>query len=343
MGLEISDNISLADLCTMRLGGLARYLTTIHSKSELKEAVKWARSRGLKVLVIGSGSNLVFGESGFDGLVCLNRISGTEKVRESSKSVILKVGAGEAWDNFVKYTVDNELSGIEALSLIPGTVGAAPVQNIGAYGQDVSRTILEVEAYDANEDKFVILKNKDLGFSYRTSKLKIPIENRYLYICSVTFKLSKEQTLVRPLYESLEKFCVENHVSELSPGNIRNAVTEIRSAKLPDPKYIANSGSFFTNPAISKHQFLKLKSKYPDIKAWALADDRYKISAAWLIDSSGMGDFSLDGISFFRNQHLVVVNRSAKETNSLVRFRDKVVGEVNKQFGITLEQEPELI
>lgn len=343
MTLDLLENVPLAKYCTMRLGGSARYLVEVHSKAQLEKAIIWAKSKGIKALVIGLGSNTIFQDDGFDGLVCLNKILGINIISEDSKSVILEVGAGEVWDDFVEYSTKLNLSGIEALSLIPGTVGAAPVQNIGAYGQEVSRTVLSVSAYDSKAEKFVKLSAKDLAFGYRTSKLKTPLEKRHLYIYTVTFKLSKSFALERPFYDSLEDFFTKSNQHSPNPANIRKAVISIRSTKLPDPKHIANSGSFFINPTISKRQFLKLKYEYPDIKFWRVVGDRYKISGAWLISSANLQGFSMEGIKFHENQNLVVVNQSATSTKSLVKFRDTVVKAVKDKFGVVLEQEPELL
>ncbi len=343
MSLVIQNDVSLAEYCTMRLGGSAKYLSTINNKDELVEAVNWSKAQSTKLLIIGSGSNTIFKDSGFEGLVCFNKIAGIEKIDEDVTSVTLKVGSGEIWDDFAKYSVKKNLSGIEALSLIPGTVGAAPVQNIGAYGQEVADTILEVEAYDSRKNKFVSINNKELKFGYRSSKLKVPIEQRHLYIASVTFRLSKKMILARPLYEPLEKFYTENNIDKITPQNIRQVVISVRSAKLPDPQYVANSGSFFTNPIISSEKHLKLKFENTNIKSWQVGNNEYKISAGWLIESAGLSNFEHKGISFYPLQHLVVVNKSAKSTQNLIAFRDMVINRIEEKFGIFLKQEPELI
>lgn len=336
------EHVSLADYCTMRLGGTARYLCTVNNKEELAEAVDWGSDQGLKILMLGGGSNVVFGEAGFDGLVLVDQIKGFEITGEDDKSTTITIGAGENWDEVVGRTVEMNLSGIEALSLIPGSTGGTPVQNVGAYGQEVGQTLVSIDVYDALEKSFISLANDELGLEYRSSKLKIPIEQRRYFIYAVTLKLSKTITLKRPLYEALERYFVENHITTLTPQTVRDAVIAIRSSKLPDPKTTPNSGSFFANPIVDEDVYEMIKSTHPEVKAYPF-HGQYKLAAGWLIEAAGLKDYHAHGMKTYNKQALVVVNESAKDATDLMKFRDEIISKVQEKFGVTLQQEPELI
>lgn len=338
----MQENISLADYCTMKLGGEARYLCTVSNKEELAEAVSWGNNQGLKILMLGGGSNVVFSEAGFDGLVIIDQIKGFEVVNEDDQSITIVIGAGENWDSVVKRTVDMSLSGIEALSLIPGSTGGTPVQNVGAYSQEVGQTLVSVEAYDAIDQSFVTLQKTDLDLDYRHSNLKVPVEKRRYFIHSVTFKLSKTMTLTRPLYEALEKYFVENNITELTPQTVRDAVIAVRSSKLPDPEVIPNSGSFFANPIVDANVYEAIKAQYPDVKAYPI-HGQYKLAAGWLIEAAGLKNHAAHGLKTYEKQALVIVNESAHDAADLMKFRDEIVAKVQNQFSVTLQQEPELI
>lgn len=342
MSLNIQENVSLADYCTMKLGGNARYLCTASNKEELAEAVQWGGDQGLEILMLGGGSNVVFGEAGFDGLVIIDQVKGFDVIAEDDQSITVKIGAGENWDEVVKRTVDMNLSGIEALSLIPGSTGGTPVQNVGAYGQEVGQTLVSIDVYDALEQSFVTLQNDDLDLEYRGSKLKVPVEQRRYFIHAVTFRLSKTMTLKRPLYDALENYFVENQIHELTPQTVRDAVIAIRSNKLPDPKIIPNSGSFFANPIVDADVYETIKATYPGVKAYPI-HGQYKLAAGWLIEAAGLKDYAAHGLKTYDKQALVIVNESAHDAKDLMEFRDEIIAKVQDKFGVTLEQEPELI
>lgn len=342
MSLNIQENVSLADYCTMKLGGNARYLCKVSNKEELAEAVNWGSDQGLKILMLGGGSNVVFGEAGFDGLVIVDEITGFDVVAEDDQSITIAIGAGENWDEVVMRTVDMNLSGIEALSLIPGSTGGTPVQNVGAYGQEVGQTLVSINAYDALEQSFVTLSKEDLDLDYRYSNLKVPVEQRRYFIHCVTFKLNKNMTLKRPLYDALEKYFVEHTIDELTPQTVRDAVIAIRSSKLPDPGIIPNSGSFFANPIVNPEVYSAIQKDFPDVKAYPI-HGQYKLAAGWLIEAAGLKNYAAHGLKTYDKQALVIVNESAKDATGLMEFRDEIVAKVKDKFGVTLEQEPELI
>lgn len=338
----MQEHVSLADYCTMKLGGEARYLCTVGNKEELAEAVQWASHQGLKILMLGGGSNVVFGEAGFDGLVIIDRITGFDVIEDDDKSVTIRIGAGENWDKAVQRTVDMNLSGIEALSLIPGSTGGTPVQNVGAYGQEVSQTLVGIEVYDSLDETFLTLNKDELDLGYRTSNLKVPVEQRRYFIHAVTLKLQKSMTIGRPMYEALEKYFAENNLTELTPKTVRQAVIAIRSTKLPDPAIIPNSGSFFANPIVSSEIYQNIKIKHPDVKGWPIGE-YYKLAAGWLIEAAGLKDYAAHGMKTYHKQALVIVNESAHNAQDLIEFRDEIVEKVHNKFGVILEQEPELV
>lgn len=328
----------------MRLGGNARYAAEVTTREELKQAIDFAISNNLGWTVIGIGSNIVWRDEGFDGLLIINRIPGWEVNERDDENVYITIGAGEMWDGVVERTVALGLTGIEALSLIPGTAGATPVQNVGAYGQDISQVLLSVEAYDVQAGKFVFLSKYDCKFGYRDSVFKHEGRGRYA-IAAITLHLLKSKP-EPPFYDALARYFVENNITDITGNAVREAVITIRSGKLPDPAKVANNGSFFANPIIDDSKFIQIKANYPDIAAWPLDGGlAAKVSAAWLIERAGFKDAhdKVTGMGTWPQQPLVLVNEAAKSTADLISFRDKLVAKVQEMFGITLQQEPELL
>lgn len=340
MQVKITTDVSLRDYSTMRLGGTATALAKVHSKDDLLEALAWAEQRHLPILLLGDGSNVIFSD-GYDGLVILNRLHGFELVAEDERSATLRIGAGEGWDDVVKRSVDMNLSGIEKLSLVPGTTGATPVQNVGAYGAEIAEVFVELEAYDLQQKQFVTLHKNDCQFSYRNSIFKSPKNRRYI-ITSVTLRLSKLPPQP-PFYESLQRYLNEHSITTYTPQIIREAVIAIRNSKLPNPKIIANTGSFFKNPIILAQQADELLSRYPDTPHWPTKDGRVKISAGWLINQAGLKNYRAHGMKIYEKNALVFVNDSAESYDDLAAFRQEIVDKVHQKFGVILEQEPELL
>lgn len=340
--MAFQENVSLRDYSTMRLGGNARYLTEVLSAKQLVEVISEAKQKNLEIIVIGEGSNVVWRDEGFIGLVIVNRILGFNKITEDEKTATYKIGAGEVWDEVVGRLVKLGLSGVECLSLIPGTAGATPVQNVGAYGQEIANTLINVEAYDTKNHEFVVIDKSDCAFGYRTSRFKTTDKGRFI-ITGITLKLSKSQ-ISPPFYPALEAFLSSRDVKIINPTTIREAVIAIRSDKLPDWHKIANNGSFFGNPIINKAQYEKLKSSFPDIVSWPY-DDGYKLSAGWLVENVGMRGYhdGETGMATSSKQAIILINEHAKTTTDLLKFRQKIVDAVKQKFGITLEQEPELL
>ena len=343
--MNIQKNVSLKDHSTMRLGGKARFLATAHSLEELNKLTIWANQHKEDVIVIGDGSNIVWQDEGFAGLVIVNALPGF-KLRQigNGNSVHVTLGAGENWDSAVEHTVKLGYYGIERLSLIPGSCGAAPVQNIGAYGSEIKDTLVSVRAYDTNTNEYVTLSNKDCQFSYRSSIFNSSAKCRYI-IVSITLKLTKTPPKP-PFYASLQDYFDTHNINDYTATNIRSAVVNIRKSKLPDPRHIANNGSFFGNPIVAPDHANKLKQQYPDMPLWPVTDGKTKLSAAWLIEQAGFKKGYSDqntGMSLWHNQALVLVNEHATSTADLLAFKRKVTAAVEQKFGVKLHQEPELI
>lgn len=339
--MKWQEQVPLKDYATMRLGGPARYLAVARTREDIVEAAKWAAERRLPLLVLGGGSNIIVRDEGFPGLVLLNHLKGFKIVRETDDGAVIRVAAGENWDDTVAHTVRKHLSGIEMLSAIPGTAGATPVQNVGAYGQELADVFIELEAYDLQTKQFVTLKKDQCDFGYRTSIFK-PLENRRYIITSITLGLFKDSP-TPPFYPRLQKYLDERHVIEYTPHSIREAVVAIRRLLLPDPKHLPNSGSFFKNPIVEGSLVADLQARYPDMPAYEQPDGRFKIPAGWLLEKAGLRGYADNGMRTHEHNALVFVNENARSYQDLAGFRDEIISIIQTKFGVKLEQEPELI
>lgn len=340
----IRQNVPLADYSTMRLGGVAKFLVEIKDEEDLLAALDFAKSQDIAVHVVGGGSNTVFTDNGFDGLVIINKITGIKQV-DDGEDVLLTVGGGEVWDDVVKLSTDLGFYDIAALSLIPGTAGAAPVQNIGAYGQQFSDSAVSVRAYDKNQAKFVDILRQDCNFTYRASRFNGEDRSRFI-ITSVIMRLHRKK-VQRPFYDDISRYFDEHGINQdsVSPQELREAVSTVRVIKLPDPSSVANCGSFFKNPIVDATHYENLLQKYPELKAHRTDDGKLKIYGGQLIEMVGLKDYhdSKTGMATWKNHALVVVNESAESTKDLLEFKEKIVSSVRDKFDITLVQEPELI
>lgn len=336
--MDIHTNIPLKNYTTMHLGGNARFMTDVHTPEEAAEVCRNSYKQNLPIFVLGGGSNLIVSDAGFPGIVVRNRIPGFEVVSDDPSHAVIKIGAGESWDEVVKRTVAMNLSGIEALSSIPGTAGAAPVQNIGAYGQEIADTLVSLEAYDIENDTFVVLENADCSFSYRHSIFRGEASGRYL-ITSITLQLYKA-TPQPPFYKAVQDYLDAHNITIFTPQVIRDTVMAIRADKLPDPKKLPNAGSFFKNAIVEDWQLTDLKAKYPDIPTYDMPDGRFKVPTGWLIEQTGLKGKTLHGMKVHDKNALVLINESAQNYADLAAARDEVQGAVRDQFRIEIEQEP---
>lgn len=334
--MQIRENVSLAKYSTMRLGGRARFFTIISNEEELLDAAQWAKDKKLPILPLGEGSNTIFTDTGFSGLVIQNQI----KYIKITASDTIEAGGGTNWDEVVKNSVNAGLSGIETLSAIPGTAGAAPVQNIGAYGQEIKDSLISLELLDTKAMKFITFANKDCKFGYRDSIFKHTSKGRYI-ICSIKLRLSRS-TLRPPFYKSLQKYLDENNITNYSAPNIRKAVIAIRAVRLPRPFKIPNSGSFFKNPIVSEDMAGKLLTKYPELVAFYYGGET-KLSAGWLIEKCGFMGKTIENMYVYDKNALVLANPNNADYTSLEKAKTIIASAVEAKFGIVLEQEPETI
>ena len=333
--MKIRENVPISELTTMRLGGAARYVIEVESEDEVAKAWAFAAEKELPVYVLGCGSNIIGRDGGFNGVILVNKIMGMGiAVPEANGMIDLYANSGELLDDFVTYGTQMGFSGMEALSAIPGTVGAAPVQNVGAYGQDIAQTLVSVRAYDNALKKIVELPASDLDLSYRHSIFNSGDGVGRYFITQITVRLTRKE-LKPPFYTSLQKYIEDNRVTDFSPESIRKAVRAVREAKLPDPVEIASAGSFF------KNVYLKTPEEIADaekrgIPVW----DGGKIPSGWLIEHAGLKGQVFHGMRVSDKASLVLINEDAKNYADLAAARKEIIAIVRDKFGFTLEQEP---
>ena len=332
--MKILENIPIASLTTMRLGGPARFVIEIEKPEDVPEAYNFAREHELPVFVLGGGANTLGHDEGFDGVLIMNKLVGINIDMHGDSATVHAMG-GEVWDDLVAKTCEAGLTGIEALSKIPGTVGAAPVQNIGAYGQDISQVLVSVEVFDTADSTFKTLAAADLGFAYRKSILNSSEYGRY-FVIAATFELRVGQ-MARPFYKSLEKYIADNNETDFSPAAIRRMVSAIRADKLPDPAFIPSAGSFFKNVYVDDARADELLAQgFPVYRG----HDGNKINAGWLIEQAGLSGKVLHGFRVNEKAALVLINESASSYADLAAARQEIIDTVFEKFGFKLEQEP---
>jgi UDP-N-acetylmuramate dehydrogenase len=360
VNLEILENVPLAPLTTLGVGGQARFFVNAGSIDEVEQALRFASDRQLELFILGGGSNVVISDRGFNGLVVRIAVCGIKERRikraanasippattgNAPEIVALDVGAGVAWDDFVAVCVGNNYGGVECLSGVPGSVGGTPVQNVGAYGQEVSETIVSVLAYDLHERCVRELQNQDCGFSYRTSAFNSTQRGRYI-ILLVTYAL---QPGARPVlrYADLEELLQSNPTPTLA--EVREAVLKIRARKgmvvNPDDPDSRSAGSFFKNPILSPEQFAQLEQETAarglNVPRYPALSRQNKISAAWLVENSGFYKGYSQGAVGISNKHtLAIVNRGGATASEIVALRDEIQSRVEQAWGVRLDPEP---
>ena len=332
--MRINENILISSLTTMRLGGPARYVIEIERPEEIPEAYGFATTYYLPTFVLGGGANTIGHDEGFNGVILINRMRGISATKNGDQTT-LKIMGGEPWDAVVEYACQQNLTGIEALSKIPGLVGAAPVQNIGAYGQEIADTLDSIDVFDQQTNTFRTLTKSELNFSYRHSLLNTTEQGRY-FVIAITLTLHSGQ-MSRPFYNSIEHYASDRGLTDFSPQGIRDIVSQIRADKLPDPREKASAGSFFKNIYLTDHEAELAESKgYPIHRG----KDGNKLNVAWLIEQSDLKGKLIHGIRVSDTAPLVLVNESAKSYTDLAKARDQIIGTVYDKFGYWLEQEP---
>lgn len=335
---QVRENVFLGEMNSLGIGARARYFVSVSSVKALVHALEWASDRSVEPLILGGGSNLVFAGD-YPGLVVRMAIARRCWERVEGNEATLVLGAGENWHESVMYAASTGYRGIENLALIPGTVGAAPVQNIGAYGTELRDTLEEVSALDRRTGHEVTLTNSLCHFNYRDSVFKHE-PGRYV-ITSVRLRLSRSRPFSLD-YRDLSEYFDGQDVSGLSPLDVAHAVMAVRRRKLPDPAQLPNAGSFFKNPVVPLATWESLKQRYPDIAGYP-GDDSAKIAAGWLIDQCGWKGYRNGKVGVHNRQALVLVNHSNGSGQDVLALADQIREDVEACFGIALEMEPGVI
>ncbi|HEY4495810.1 MAG TPA: UDP-N-acetylmuramate dehydrogenase [Candidatus Paceibacterota bacterium] len=343
--MKILENISLKELTTFKTGGRARFFCVAKNILEIVTAIDFARLRKQPLFVLGGGSNILVSSAGFSGLVLKIDILGVEFIEKTGAKVEVIAGTGENWDNLVNLTVAKNLHGLENLSLIPGSVGSAPVQNIGAYGAEISSVISFVEVFDQKTLKLKILKNKDCRFSYRDSVFKTKAGKKFI-ITRVGFLLKKanKKIMFKTAYPDLQEWLKKEKISHPTVSEIRRAIVSIRTNKLPDLNQFGTAGSFFKNPIIDNIQFQKLKVKFPDLPGVSVNKNKVKIFLAWVLDKiCDLKGFSIGKVGLHEKQPLVIVNYGGATAEEIKSFAKKIADIVKEEIGLEIEREVEYV
>lgn len=338
--VEIKKNFSLKGINTFGIDAIAESYCEFENIEELRSILSNTELSSMKKLPLGGGSNILF-TSNFEGLVLHNKIKGIEVVREDNEHAWVKAGAGEVWHELVLFCIEKNLGGIENLSLIPGTVGAAPIQNIGAYGVELKDVFDCLEAVDINNGSINTFCKGDCCFGYRESIFKTSSKGKYI-ITSVTLKLNKKSTF-NTSYGAIADTIKEMGIQELSLRSISDAVIKIRSSKLPNPAEIGNAGSFFKNPEISVEHFEKLKTLYPGIPSYLASEGKVKVPAGWLNEQCGWKGKVIGNTGVHKLQALVLVNYGGAKGEEVKNLSEAIKASVLEKFGIQLETEVNII
>tara|TARA_B110000459_G_scaffold203317_1_gene259358 strand:- start:3393 stop:4400 length:1008 start_codon:yes stop_codon:yes gene_type:complete len=335
--MEIKKNTSLKSFNTFGIDVMATSFVEVQNIEEVKSVLS---NNKQPLLILGGGSNLLF-TTDFEGLVIKNNLKGITVVEENDSEIYLRIGAGEVWHEFVLYSIENGYAGIENLSLIPGNVGASPMQNIGAYGVEVKDVITEVEALHLKDYSLNTFSNEACEFGYRSSVFKTSEKGNY-FITAVTFKLNK-QAKVNTSYGAIDSELKRLEIENPTIKDVSRAVINIRSSKLPDPKKIGNSGSFFKNPVISEAQKNKILINYPDAPNYSQPNGDFKMAAGWLIEKCGWKGRRIDNYGVHELQALVLVNYGGAKGSDVYSLSEQIIESVNSKFGIILEREVNIL
>lgn len=340
--MQIQENFSLKPLNSFGMDVSAKYFARFTNLDQLVQLKEFTSNKTLeKTLILGGGSNILFTKN-FDGAILKNEILGIRLVEETKDYFIVEAGAGENWHGFVMHCIENNYAGLENLSLIPGTVGASPIQNIGAYGVEIKDCFHSLDAYHFQDKSIIEFKTQDCAFGYRESIFKTTYKDQ-LAILRVRFQLSKQPNLTTS-YGIIEQELAKKHISSPSIKDISNAIISIRTSKLPDPKIIGNAGSFFKNPIISLSKFEELKIQYPSIPGYATEQAEFvKIAAGWLIDQCGWKGYRKADAGCHALQALVLVNYGNASGSEIWQLSNEIIVSIQDKFDIELEREVNIL
>jgi UDP-N-acetylmuramate dehydrogenase len=333
--MKFNNNFSLKEFNTFGIDAKAKIFFVLKNESDIAELFSSEEFKNNKYIFLGGGSNVLFTKD-YDGLVVLNDIKGVEIIKEDIENVFLKVASGENWHDLVMYTVEKDWWGMENLALIPGTVGASPIQNIGAYGVEVKDTIEEIEAYEISTSMKRVFKKEECNFGYRESIFKQELKNKY-FIASVIFKLSKNKK-IQNTYKVLAEYIEENKLQINKSKDMASVVISIRQNKLPDPKILGNCGSFFKNVFVDLEKLEEIKKNHQDVPFFT-EEDKIKIPTAWLIDKLGLKGFRVGDVGIHEKQALVIVNYGNATGEDIASFAQNIINTVYKKWGIVIQPE----
>ena len=338
--MQLYKNFSLKNYNTFAIDAYAKYFTTFSSTTDLQNIFQSDNHNRERILVLGGGSNILF-TNNFDGLVLRNEIKGIETIHEDERHVYVKAGAGENWHQFVLHCINKNFSGTENLSLIPGNVGASPMQNIGAYGAEIKDIFFSLEAYHLEEKKIITFTLNDCEFGYRESIFKKKYKDQFV-ILNVIFRLSKIP-VYNISYGAIEDELNKMQVKSLSIKLVSNAIINIRRAKLPDPKFVGNAGSFFKNPLISSEQLQQLLIEHPAIPAFQINESTFKIPAGWLIEQCGWKGYRKNDAGCYDKQALVLINYGKASGKEILDLSKEIKTSIYEKFKVMLEKEVNVI
>ena len=337
--LKVKRNISLKKYNTFNIDVKAKYFLSLTSEQNVIDFLNNKKYKDIQKLIIGGGSNILLTHN-YEGIILLNSIKGIKILSNNSDNIKIEVGAGEVWHDLVIWSINNNLSGIENLSLIPGLVGASPIQNIGAYGVEVKNVIESVNYIDIQTGKKIIMNNHECNFGYRDSIFKNKLKGK-IVITKVTYKLNKKAD------NNMEYGVIKEELKKIkkppSPKNISEAIINIRKRKIPDPKLLANCGSFFKNPIVNKNKFNDLKKTFPSIVGYKVSEKKTKIAAGWLIDNAGLKGIRIGDAGVHKNQALVIVNYGKSTGQEILKLAKKIKEKIYTMYNITLEEEVNVI
>ena len=338
--MNIIENYSLKLYNTFGVDAKADFFVDANNITELKKALVFRRQKDLPILFIGGGSNMLF-VNDFKGLALKLNLKGIEVVNEDEDFVYIKVQGSENWHQFIQWTLTQDFGGLENLSLIPGNVGTAPIQNIGAYGVEAKDTIVEVQALSLETGDERIFTNEECQFGYRESIFKNELRGQYVLV-AVTFKLTKRNHQLKTSYGAIQKELEGEGIANPTIQDVSAAVVRIRESKLPDPAQIGNSGSFFKNPVISKDDFEKVLTQHPNIVNYP-AENGVKLAAGWLIEQAGWKGKRFGDAGVHDKQALVLVNHGNATGKEIYDLSENIIQDIKTKFGVTLEREVNMI
>lgn len=339
--IRIEENINLRPYHTFGMDATARYFCRITEEDQVATLTQHDLFKNEKHLLLGGGSNLLFKEN-FKGLIIKTELKGITVIDENDDTITLKVMGGEVWHHFVLHCVRNQWGGVENLSLIPGTIGASPIQNIGAYGVEIKEVVKEVSGFTFPQGERKNFSNEECSFGYRESIFKHHLKEKF-FISSVTLTLTKKNHHYRTQYGAIQDTLKQMNITQPTLQSISDAVIHIRSSKLPDPSRIGNAGSFFKNPTITQSQYDSLKKVFPEIPGYPSVNQEVKVPAGWLIEQCGWKGKRINDVGVHAHQALVLVNYGNGSGEEIFQLAMQIISSVKEKFAITLTPEVNII